>query len=215
MLPLKLAIGLPCAAIIGFQPANQAIEALVHHGYMKTGFIEISLPLDHDTENIQETVQPQDVVVTPDVHVPSFDLSDVQKGQSLAGGFIVTSLQGPRVHPVHGTVRHHNGVDVALSGQGGEPLFAPEVVDVVCKVDSGGGGHYAEFGYSGMYWQLLHLQAGSCVAGRHKKGSVIGRIGNTGTGTGSHLHLQLRQPDRSFISVKKGHLEAVLVQQGN
>lgn len=217
----KLVSSILSGSVILFNPANRAVEALVHHGYTEVGGVEISMPLLHETEEVVETVEVTEIANTnPNPTEPEwidYDLTKPTKGMKVLDG-TVTSPQGWRTHPVYGTRRMHNGVDWAKSKNGGEPLYAPGKIEVECLVDNGGGGHYALFFHNQMWWQLLHLQPGSCVPGGHEKGWVIGKIGSSGIGTGPHLHLGLRHPDypknRTFLHVGVGHLEAVL-KQGN
>jgi hypothetical protein len=84
-----------CLLVWVVQPANQVVESLWHFGYTEFGGVAIAMPVNYETEEPQETTEPEDIEPEPDVHVPVFDLSDVHKGQRLAGGYIVTSLQGP------------------------------------------------------------------------------------------------------------------------
>lgn len=205
----KIISAIVCISIILFQPANQFVEAFVHFGYAKAGFIEISMPVDHETEQPQETNEPK--VVETVAQPAGFDLTDPYIGQTIAG-YRVTSLQGPRRSPCAGCSSHHNGLD--LGTPIGTPLFAPGKIEVTCHVDSGGGGHFAQFHYADMLWQSLHLKAGSCKPGGYNLGEQFAQTGNTGRGTGAHLHLQLRMQDRSFIKVKTGHAQVLLTQQG-
>ncbi len=129
------------------------------------------------------------------------DLTPVKRGDKVAG-LTVTSVYREPQRP------NHNGVDVG--GPVGTPYFAPALVNVRCYWDRSGGGYVAEFQYRDLLWQLLHLKAGTCKAGSQQPGTVIGEMGSTGRSTGPHLHLQIRNPDRSFIEPKRGHLLAVL-----
>jgi murein DD-endopeptidase MepM/ murein hydrolase activator NlpD len=196
------------------QPVNQVAEALVHFRYAEVGGIAIAMPLNHETETAVETIEPQPD--TTDQHKDqsmSFDLTDPQIGMMIAG-YRVSSLQGPRLHPVHNVWRNHNGLDLATPAA--TPLFAPGKIEVTCHYDSGGGGgYYAQFLFRDMLWQTLHLTKNTCVAGGHELGWQFAQTGNSGVGTNAHLHLQLRHPtERWFIKVKKGHAEAILIQQG-
>lgn len=210
MLPLKVLVGIPCAAVIGLQPANRIVESLLHHGYTKAGFIEISMPLDHVTDQPVETVEPTPVETQSQPE--GFDLTDPVVGMDIAG-YKVTSLQGPRLHPVHGTWRNHNGLD--LGTPTGTPLFANGDIEVTCHYDSGGGGYFAQWEHAGMLWQALHLKPNTCKPGGYKPGWKFAETGSSGVGTAAHLHLQLRHPtERWFVKVKKGHVNSILVQQG-
>lgn len=205
-------LALLTSLVVPHSPTAKFSEAIVYHGYAKAGVIEVSIPVLYETEEPQVTIEP--VVNQEQTPEPvQFNLTDPYVGQIIAG-YRVSSLQGPRRSPCAGCSSHHNGLDVATPI--GTPLYAPGKIEVVCKVDSGGGGHYAEFLFADMLWQSLHLKANSCKPGGYEKGWKFAETGNTGRGTGAHLHLQLRIPsNRSFVKVKTGHAEAILIQQRN
>ena len=195
--------------IVFVHPVNRFFEAIIYHGYAKAGVVEVSIPLLFETDTAQPTVEPVDVETV--AQPAGFDLTDPVKGMNI-GGYPVTSLQGPRNAPCSGCSTFHNGVDSGTPS--GTPLFAPGKIEVVCKYE-GGGGYYAEFVHADMLWQTLHLTRDTCRPGGHELGWVFARTGATGRGSGPHLHTQLRSlQDRSFIKVKKGHIEVLLVQQG-
>lgn len=211
MKKIKIISGLFCCGILFVQPVNQTVEALVHFGYAEVGGVAVAIPLDHETEEVPVTVEPEEPVTTNSAS-PSFDLTDPVIGMNIAG-YRVSSLQGPRLHPVHKVWRQHNGLDLATPT--GTPLFAPGKIEVTCHYDSGGGGYFAQFLFANMLWQTLHLRPNTCIAGGHEKGWKFAETGSSGVGTAAHLHLQLRHPtERWFIKVKKGHAEAILIQQG-
>jgi murein DD-endopeptidase MepM/ murein hydrolase activator NlpD len=209
---IKWIVGTPCAAVIFLNPANHVVEALVHHGYTEVGMIKVSMPVDYDTEEPQVVVEPETIQPSSTPDQVTFDLTEPTIGMDI-GGYKVTSLQGPRKSPCPGCSTQHRGLDVGTPS--GTPLFAPGKIEVTCHYDSGGGGYFAQFVFANMLWQSLHLKANTCVAGGHEKGWKFAETGNTGRGSGPHLHLQLRHPtERWFIKVKKGHAEAILIQQG-
>ena len=206
-----------CLLIWVVQPANQIVESLVHFGYTEFGSVAIALPVNYDDAPeesfaVEEVIEPE--VAEGEPAWIDYDLTKPYRGQKIGDG-VITSPQGPRRAPCAGCSTYHQGADWAKTATGGEPLYAPAKVEVVCKVDnSGGGGNYAEFSHNGMLWQLLHLQPGSCVAGGHEKGWIIGRVGGSGRVSGPHLHLQLRGPSREFLHVGTGHVAAVVIKQG-
>ena len=103
-----------------------------------------------------------------------------------------TSGFGPRVHPIFGTVRQHNGID--LDGNTGDRVRAARSGEVILAGDRSGFGNtiviYHSLGYSTLYAHLssIEVSVGQQVA----SGDRIGAIGSTGWSTGPHLHFELR-----------------------
>jgi len=103
-----------------------------------------------------------------------------------------TSGFGPRVHPIFGTVRQHNGID--LGGNTGDRVRAARSGEVILAGDRSGFGNtiviYHGLGYSTLYAHLsrIEVSVGQTVA----SGDRIGAIGSTGWSTGPHLHFELR-----------------------
>ena len=103
-----------------------------------------------------------------------------------------TSGFGPRVHPIFGSVRQHNGID--LDGDTGDRVRAARSGEVILAGERGGFGNtiviYHGLGYSTLYGHLSRIEVseGQNVA----SGDRIGAIGSTGWSTGPHLHFELR-----------------------
>lgn len=105
----------------------------------------------------------------------------------------ISSGFGYRDHPVEGEERFHYGVDIA----------APDGSDVCCFADgtvkaageSSSYGKYVIVTHEGGYETLYaHCSAISVTSGAQVgKGSVLGKVGQTGIATGPHLHFELHQ----------------------
>lgn len=96
---------------------------------------------------------------------------------------------GERVHPIHGTVRMHNGVD--LSAPEGREIYATRSGYISWTgYEEGGAGNYVQInhgdGYKSIYMHMTHyiVSVGQFV----EAGQVIGYCGSTGGSTGPHLH---------------------------
>ena len=103
-----------------------------------------------------------------------------------------TSGFGPRVHPIFGTVRQHNGID--LGGDTGDRVRAARSGEVILAGERGGFGNtiviYHGLGYSTLYGHLSRIEVSE---GQNvESGDRIGAIGSTGWSTGPHLHFELR-----------------------
>ena len=103
-----------------------------------------------------------------------------------------TSGFGPRVHPIFGTVRQHNGID--LGGDTGDRVRAARSGEVILAGERGGFGNtivlYHGLGYSTLYAHLSRIEVSE---GQNvESGDRIGAIGSTGWSTGPHLHFELR-----------------------
>ena len=103
-----------------------------------------------------------------------------------------TSGFGPRVHPIFGTVRQHNGID--LGGNTGDRVRAARSGEVILAGQRGGFGNtiviYHGLGYSTLYAHLSRIEVSE---GQNvQSGDRIGAIGSTGWSTGPHLHFELR-----------------------
>lgn len=110
-------------------------------------------------------------------------------------GLKVTSLFGPRIHPITGKKSNHNGIDF-----GGKPTGTP------VHTPTGGivthSKHYSGYGHlvavqdpAGQRHLFAHLDSRLVAIGdRVSRGDTIGKLGNTGRSTGPHLHYQINKP---------------------
>lgn len=103
--------------------------------------------------------------------------------------FYVTSVFGYRIHPIFGTGRGHEGIDIGEST--GVPIYACDGGKVILAGVNGGYGNCVIVQqYSGHQVYYGHQSKINVVAGQIiKKGDVIGYVGSTGWSTGPHLHL--------------------------
>lgn len=105
----------------------------------------------------------------------------------------VTSPYGTRIHPISGTTRMHNGIDLKAYY---ENVYA--VMDGIVSEtgwDPRGGGHYIKVKhYNRFEIAYLHLSEIYYKVDEFvKAGFVIARSGNTGNSTGAHLHFSVRE----------------------
>ena len=156
--------------------------------------------------------------------MPPEALQTIDEGDTI-GGYTVNSGYGDRVHPIHGDVRFHNGVD--LPTETGVPIFAPGArssrVKVDCLNQPGGAGLYAEISspdIPGLLFQAMHLS--ECATGLHAGGSVIAKTGGdpdlepnkAGGSTGPHLHWsQLDSATMAHQKPQKGYLQWAITGQ--
>lgn len=104
-------------------------------------------------------------------------------------GYTLTSPFGMRKHPVLGTNRMHNGIDMACAS--GTPIYATRAGKVTTAAyQAGGAGNYVSInhgdGFASIYMHMTHyvVYAGQSVS----QGQLIGYVGSTGISTGPHLH---------------------------
>ena len=145
--------------------------------------------------------------------------SDIVQGDQIPGTIlpfdyddgIITSIMGPRVHPITGEIgKLHRGVDVGMPK--GKPLYAiaDGVVSVVNRNSSGFGylvGVKHTMNNSNGESKTFHVWYGHVneILVKHKdvvtQGSIVATCGNRGAGTGPHLHFEFHEgysgsPDR-------------------
>lgn len=109
----------------------------------------------------------------------------------------VGSTYGPRVHPVHGDLRMHHGVDIAAPT--GTPIRAFAGGTVTFAGPRGGYGNVVVVEHAdGTEARYAHQSGIDVTVGqRLAAGDVVGRVGATGTATGPHLHFELRRDGES------------------
>ncbi|MCY0970544.1 M23 family metallopeptidase [Chryseobacterium wangxinyae] len=105
----------------------------------------------------------------------------------------VISPFGTRTHPIFGTKKTHNGIDLKASY---ENVYS--VMDGIVTAagwDFKGGGnfikvkHFNRFETSYLHLSEINYRAGDIV----KAGFVIGKSGNSGNSTGPHLHFSVKE----------------------
>lgn len=117
---------------------------------------------------------------------------------------VVTSKVGWRQDPIDGTIRHHNGVDIAVaSGTQVKAIAAGRVLE---SAPHGGYGNLVTIehpdGTVSMYGHnsRLEVRAGDQV----RAGQTVALSGSTGRSTGPHLHFELW---KNGVNVTRSYLE--------
>jgi len=105
---------------------------------------------------------------------------------------VITSGFGPRVHPIYGYTRMHNGVDMN-AGMGQQIVAAADGTVFFAAVKGGYGNSIMIDHGGGMVTLYAHQSKFAVHVGdRVKAGQVIGYAGSTGVSTGPHLHFEVR-----------------------
>ena len=100
---------------------------------------------------------------------------------------------GPRLHPILGYARPHNGEDIAAPS--GTPILAADGGSVIVSgYDPGGYGNYVSISHGNGYVTLYgHMSSRAVSVGATvTQGQVIGYVGSTGLSSGPHLHYEVR-----------------------
>ena len=120
-------------------------------------------------------------------------------GGSSTGGFLyplpyavsITDAYGYRIHPLSGTYKWHNGVDLAAGS--GTAIYATKSGTVTSATYNEAYGYMVTInhgdGYSSLYGHMTNyiVSAGDYVT----QGQTIGYVGSTGWSTGPHLHFTI------------------------
>jgi murein DD-endopeptidase MepM/ murein hydrolase activator NlpD len=106
-------------------------------------------------------------------------------------GWLTSAYMAQRIHPIHGDLRAHEGIDVSA------PMGSPiRVAAGGLVIDAGTESGYGllvtvDHGY-GMVTRYAHCSKILVRVGqRVKRGDVIANVGNTGIATGPHLHYEV------------------------
>lgn len=116
----------------------------------------------------------------------------------LIGKISVTSPFGVRTHPISGTKKLHNGVDLKANYENVYAVLDGSVT--ATGWDSKGGGyfirvnHYNRFETSYLHLSEIYYKVGEQV----KAGFIIAKSGNSGNSTGPHLHFGVKEFGKSI-----------------
>lgn len=106
----------------------------------------------------------------------------------------ISSDFGYRVHPIHGDVRHHDGIDIAAPK--GSAITAPKA-GVVAQVENheGGYGNFLVLDHGdGTRTLYAHAETIDVKVGEKvKMGDKLATVGSTGDSTGAHLHFEVQR----------------------
>jgi hypothetical protein len=165
------------------------LEKLMIGSRMESEGIVITIPRNNKKEQF--------------LFVPGADFSNTENAFFLTNNrqgfqyplrnFTLTSNFGVRRNPVTGTIKNHDGLDLA-SPLGTEVFAAQSGIVTDIGNDSIYGNYIIikhEGNWASLYGHLSKIEVG--LRSTIQAGAVIGRVGTTGQSTGPHLHFELRQ----------------------
>jgi murein DD-endopeptidase MepM/ murein hydrolase activator NlpD len=131
----------------------------------------------------------------------SYESSDISKLKSINSGFqspisgeiIITSPFGKREHPITGEYKMHHGVDIGADQ--GTPVSAVLSGKVVVAGWLSGYGNTVVIEHSDNFGTLYAHLSEILVTLKQdvSQGSLIGKVGATGSATAPHLHFELQR----------------------
>ena len=123
-----------------------------------------------------------------------FDVSALQLPLD-NNSFWVSSEFGKRKNPFSGTMKDHNGIDLAAPE--GTPVYAIKDGAVYSTTENDEVfGNYIVLSHDTGKMTSIYAHLSKITVERYqfvKKGDVIGYVGQTGQATGPHLHFEIRQ----------------------
>ena len=110
----------------------------------------------------------------------------------------VTSPYGTRMHPIFGTAKMHNGIDLKANYEDVHAVLDGIITEA--GWDSKGGGNYIKIKHFNRFeTSYLHLSEIFYKVGKKvRAGFIIGKSGNTGNSTGPHLHFAVKEFGQSI-----------------
>lgn len=105
----------------------------------------------------------------------------------------ISSNFGNRIHPIFGTTKFHNGIDLKANYENVYSVMNGIVSDV--GWDPKGGGNYIKIKHFNRFeTSYLHLsEIYYRIGERVNAGFIIGKSGNSGNSTGPHLHFSVKE----------------------
>ncbi len=110
----------------------------------------------------------------------------------------LTSGFGLRRNPVSGTLKRHDGLDLAAPA--GTEVYATRDGTVTATGEDPVYGKFVRIAHEGG-WESLYGHLSVVLADLRKdlrSGTIIGRVGSTGQSTGPHLHFELRRGGKAL-----------------
>ncbi len=108
---------------------------------------------------------------------------------------VLSSLYGPRIHPITGEYKNHGGIDFCAGfGQNIYAAGSGTVIEANSTDDWGGGyGYYVMIQHdNGLVTLYAHCTSITVTEGEYvSSGQTIGYVGSTGLSTGPHLHFEV------------------------
>ena len=116
----------------------------------------------------------------------------------LKSNLYITSGYGSRIHPIFGSLKMHNGIDLKANYEDVHAVLDGIITEA--GWDSKGGGnfikikHFNRFETSYLHLSEIYYKVGERV----RAGFIIGKSGNTGNSTGPHLHFAVKEFGQSI-----------------
>jgi len=139
----------------------------------------------------QATREISDIISDAEFRVTAFAEFDGLLANPIFPTTVISSNFGPRLHPILGYIRPHNGVDISAGF--GEEILASESGVVQISKFFGGYGETVVIDHGGDVLTLYaHMSVRLVDAGDEVElGDTIGLVGSTGLSTGPHLHFEV------------------------
>ncbi|WP_374364027.1 M23 family metallopeptidase [Cloacibacterium sp.] len=139
--------------------------------------------------------------------IKKFDLINEEEfiskiSMPLSNRITITSPFGWRMHPIFGTSKMHNGIDLKAHYEDVHAVMDGYVTEA--GWDSGGGGNYIKIRHSDsfvtsyMHLSEIYYRVGESV----KAGFIIAKSGNSGNSTGSHLHFSVTENGKYISPIR-------------
>ncbi|MCB4235776.1 M23 family metallopeptidase [Kaistella anthropi] len=154
------------------------------------------LILKRENDKIKNNTQIQQAINISDEKEWMPSLSKIV--MPLKSNLYITSGYGSRIHPIFGSLKMHNGIDLKANYEDVHAVLDGIITEA--GWDSKGGGkfikikHFNRFETSYLHLSEIYYKVGEKV----RAGFIIGKSGNTGNSTGPHLHFAVKEFGQSI-----------------